>query len=114
MRREPRLDYVAALQIDHRRLEDALVDVDRRVLHLGCPIVAELPSSSPPGQSPMTSTLPDTIAARVRGKAPEGQLTFSALRPQACQSEEKESASAPTALDRRYASLEMGRREGAA
>lgn len=37
--REARLDHLAGRSIEHRGLEDVLVDVDRRVQHLRPPLV---------------------------------------------------------------------------
>jgi hypothetical protein len=44
--REARLDHLATLRIEHRRLKGVLVDVNRRVQHHGPPHVDEARSSS--------------------------------------------------------------------
>src|SRR5436190_312361 len=44
--REARLDHLATLRIEHRRLKGVLVDVDRREQHHGPPHVDEARSSS--------------------------------------------------------------------
>src|SRR5439155_25202885 len=44
--REARLDHLATLRIEHRRLKGVLMDVDRREQHHGPPHVDEARSSS--------------------------------------------------------------------